>query len=275
MKRLIRGLLPLALFSACGCTYLFFKPSRALFSDPAAAGYNCEAVKFSAADGAQLTGLYFPPAGPPKAIVVHFHGNGQNMTAHYHYSAWLAAHGYGVLVFDYRGYGASGGKPSLDGALLDGEAALREALKLPGAEPDKVVIFGQSLGAAIAVAAVGESGFKPAAMVLEGGFDSYRGVAAAVLRRDVLGWPISWLPWMVVSGRHSPAAYIGRIDCPKLFISSPRDPVVPFQQGKELYEAAKPPKEFWRPSSGHIEAFGSFRALYGPRLLAFLQTALR
>lgn len=274
MKRLFRGLLPLALLSVCGCTYLFFKPSGRLFSDPAAAGYKCEAVKFDSSDGTPLTGLYFPPAGPQKAVVVHFHGNGQNMTAHYQYSAWLAAEGYGVLVFDYRGYGASGGKPSLAGAVRDGEAALREALKLPGAEPDKVVVFGQSLGAAIAVAAVGESGFKPAAMVLEGGFYSYRGVAAAVLRRGVLGWPVSWLPRLVVSGKYSPAEYIGRINCPKLFIGSPKDPVVPFPQGEKLYKAAKPPKEFWRTPSGHIEAFGGFRTKYGPRLLAFLKTAL-
>ena len=268
-------LLAAAVLQAAGCTHLFFKPSARVFSDPAAAGLRCEAVKFRSSDGTPLTGLFFPAAGVPKATVVHFHGNGQNMTAHYHYSAWLAAEGYNVLVFDYRGYGASGGRPSLDGAVADGEAALREALRLPGARPDRVVVFGQSLGGAIAVAAVAESGFKPAAMVLEGTFYSYRQVAAAVMRESWLTWPLSWLPGFAVSGRHSPAEYIAAIDSPKVFIHWRGDRTVPFEQGRRLYEAAGGPKELWLPPSGHIEAFTAHAAVYRPELLRFLAQAVK
>ena len=264
-------LLALALLSG-GCTHLFFQPDRNIFSDPAAAGLKYETIKFSSGDGTELTGLFFAPTGAPLGTVVHFHGNGQNMTAHFPYSAWLAGEGYNVFVFDYRGYGASGGKPSLDGLVLDGKAALAHALKLPGARPDKMIIFGQSLGGAIAVAAAAESGFKPAAMILEGTFYSYKSVGSAVLRRHWLTWPLAWLPWVAVSGGRAPKDYIGKIDCPKIFIHSERDGTVPFAQGRKLFDAATEPRQFWTVPAGHVEAFGAYRAVYAPRLLAFLKT---
>ena len=72
-------LLPAAA-ALCGCTHLFFQPSAVIFSDPAAAGTRYEVIKFASGDGTELTGMYFPPAGPPRGTVVHFHGNAQNMT---------------------------------------------------------------------------------------------------------------------------------------------------------------------------------------------------
>jgi fermentation-respiration switch protein FrsA (DUF1100 family) len=218
--------------------------------------------------------MFFPAQTQVLGTVVHFHGNAENMTAFFPYSAWLAARGYNVFIFDYRGYGASGGRPTLDGLVMDGRAALQHALKLPGAETGRIIVLGQSLGGAIAVAAVGEAGFKPAAMILEGTFYSYREVGAAVLRRHWWSWPVSWLPGVAVSGRHSPKDYIGRITCPKVFIHSPTDPTVPFAQGRKLYEAAPVPKELWLIPYGHIEAFGALRPIYGPRLVEFLKKVL-
>lgn len=265
----------IAALSLTGCTHLFFKPSKRVFADPASEGIKYEAVKFKSGDGTELTGIFFPPAGAPRGTVVYFHGNAQNMTAHYSYSAWLAKEGFNVFIFDYRGYGASEGKATLGGLVMDGEAALRQALKLPGARADKIVIFGQSLGGAIAVAASGESGFKPAALVVEGTFYSYRQVASAVLRRSWLTWPAAWLPWVAVSGAHSPSDYIAKLDCPKIFIHSLQDGVVPFTQGRKLFDAAPEPKEFWAVPDGHIEAFGAHRQTYGPKLLEFLKKTLK
>ncbi len=270
-----RLLLPLAAaLCLSGCTHLFFRPTGRVHADPAAEGLKYEAIKFNSADGTELTGLFFPAQGAPKATVVHFHGNGQNMTAHYPYSAWLAGAGYNVFIFDYRGYGASAGRPDLDGAVEDGKAALTHALKLPGADPRKIIVFGQSLGGAVAAAAIGESGFKPAALVIEGSFYSYRSMAAARLRGAALTCPVSWLAYLLVSGRHSPADHIGHITCPKLFLHAVNDDTVPYAQGRRLYEAAAAPKEFWDVPAGHIEAFTAFRPAYAPRLLDFLQTSL-
>lgn len=258
---------------ASGCTHLFFQPTRRIHSDPAELGYHYEAIKFKSSDGTPLTGMFFPPDGEPKATVVHFHGNAQNMTSHYPYSAWLAEEGYNVFIFDYRGYGASGGRATLDGVVMDGKAALAHALKLPGAAPEKIIVLGQSLGGAVAVAAVGESGFKPMAMVLEGTFHSYKGVGSAVLKERWLTWPLSWIPKIGVSGKHSPADNIGLIDCPKVFIHSEKDPTVPYAQGVKLFDAAAEPRVFWKTPSGHIDAFGGHGEEFRQRLLSFIGEA--
>lgn len=272
----IKILLPvIAALPLTGCTHLFFQPSKEVFGDPADSGLKYEAIKFKSGDGTDLTGLFFPSSGTALGTVVHFHGNAQNMTSHFPFSAWLAKEGFNVFILDYRGYGASGGKAALDGLVQDAKAALEQAQKLPGAEADRIIVFGQSLGGAIAVAAVGESGFKPAVLVLEGTFYSYKGVGSAILRRRWWTWPISWLPWVTVSGRHSPSDYIAGITCPKLFIHSEKDPIVPLSQGRKLFNAAVPPKEFWPVPYGHIDAFYSQREANGPRLVEFLKKALK
>jgi fermentation-respiration switch protein FrsA (DUF1100 family) len=270
-----RLLVLIPLFALGGCTHLFFQPSRAMLGDPASAGIKYETIKFKSEDGTNLTGMFFPAAGVPLGTVVHFHGNADNMTAFFPYSAWLAGEGYNVFIFDYRGYGASEGKPTLDGLVADGRAALAHALKFPGAKPDRIIAFGQSLGGAIAVAAAAESRFPLAGLVLEGTFYSYKGVGSAVLTRHWVTWPLAWLPWVAVSGRHAPADAVSRLTCPKLFIHSQKDPVVPYAQGRRLFEAAPAPKEFWSVPSGHIEAFGAYRAIYASRLLGFLRTTLK
>ncbi|KAF0125018.1 MAG: hypothetical protein FD189_1985 [Elusimicrobia bacterium] len=268
--RELRAAVLLAAGTLGGCTHLFFQPTRHIHSDPAELGYRYEAIKFESLDGTPLTGMFFPPDGEPRATVVHFHGNGQNMTSHYPYAAWLAREGYNVFVFDYRGYGASGGRATLDGVVTDGKAALAHALKLPGASPEKIIVMGQSLGGAVAVASVGESGFKPLALILEGTFHSYRGVGAAVLRERWLTWPFSWIPQLGVNGRHSPADNIGKVDCPTVFIHSEKDPTVPYSQGRKLFKSAPEPKFFWNTPSGHIDAFGAHGEKFRPLLLDFL-----
>ena len=257
-----------------GCTHLFFEPSRNIFDDPAATGIKYEVIKFRSGDGTELTGMFFPPAGAPLGTIIHFHGNAQNMTAHFPYSAWLAREGFNVFIFDYRGYGASGGKPTMNGLVQDGIAALKQARKLPGFDADRVAVLGQSLGGAIATASVGEAELpQPKALVLEGTFYSYKSIGAAVLRGRWWSWPFSWISWVGVTGKNSPSDYISRISCPKLFIHSERDPVIPFKQGRRLYEAAGEPKEFWALPHGHIDAFYGQRETYGPKLVAFLKKA--
>lgn len=274
--KVMRKLLPLLLCAAllCGCTKAFFQPGRVMYSDPATFGQRYEVIKFHSADGTELTAMFFPAKGNAAGTVVHFHGNAQNMTSHFPYSSWLADKGFNVFIFDYRGYGASGGEPSVPGLVADGVAALEQVRKIPGVDGDKVAVFGQSLGGAIAVAALAQyHGPKPSALVLEGTFYSYKGVASAVMRGRWWGWPFSWLPWLVVTGDYVPADYIGGINCPKLFLHSEKDPVVPFSQGMKLYRAAGEPKKLLLVPRGHTDAFYSFRETFGPQLVTFLTDA--
>jgi len=274
MQAPIRYLLFALLMPLSGCTHLFFHPSSRIYADPADSGIRYEVIKFPSADGTELTGMFFASTAPALGTIVHLHGNAQNMTSHFQYSSWLVHEGFNVFIFDYRGYGASKGKPGLYGAVQDAVAALKQVRKIPGVDGDRIAVFGQSLGGAIGIAAIAESGLpQPRALVLEGTFYSYKSVASAVMRKRWWSWPFSWLPWLAVTRSHAPYKEIAGITSPKLFIHSETDPVVPFSQGKRLYEASPGPKEFWTTPYGHIDAFGDQRETYGPRLVAFLKTA--
>jgi hypothetical protein len=275
MKRPLRLVL-IAAFALCtgGCTHLLFQPSSRIYTDPADSGLRYEVIKFPSMDGTELTGMFFASTAPALGTIVHLHGNAQNMTSHFQYFSWLAREGFNVFIFDYRGYGASKGKPGLDEAVQDAVVALKQVRKIPGVDGGRIAVFGQSLGGAIGIAAIAESGLpQPQALVLEGTFYSYKSVASAVLRKHWWSWPFSWFPWLAMSGSHVPYKEIAGITSPKLFIHSETDPVVPFSQGKRLYDASPGPKELWTTPYGHIEAFSGQRKTYGPLLVAFLKAA--
>ena len=264
------------LLSLSGCSSLLFYPERGLPFTPERAKLEYRDVTLTTADGLKLHGWWLPvkQGVEVKGTVLHLHGNGGNLAWHLGGSWWLPEQGYQVLMVDYRGYGRSEGEPSVPAIYQDIDAAFKWLDQAPEVQGKPLVLLGQSLGGALAVAALGESGFKPAAVVLEGTFYSYRQVAAAGLRSHWLTWPASWLPYLLVSGRHSPSDHIAGLTCPKVFLHAAGDGTVPFSQGRRLYDAAPGPKEFWEVPAGHIEAFTAFRAAYAPRLLAFLDAAL-
>jgi alpha-beta hydrolase superfamily lysophospholipase len=88
----------------------FYQPDRVLYSTPPSVGLKYENAVFVSSDGTRLTGWFIPAAGyqnpkNAKGTVVHFHGNAQNMSAHWQFVTWLPQRGFNVFVFDYRGYG--------------------------------------------------------------------------------------------------------------------------------------------------------------------------
>lgn len=279
MKNKLLYIVSLFALSTClsGCTHLFFAPTKYAYSNPMNDGIISEAMRFESKDGTPLTGLFFPATtANTKGTVVHFHGNGENMTSHYRYASWLATYGYNVFTFDYRGYGASGGRAgSLEGAVLDSIAALQAAFELPGVDIDKIILFGQSLGTAMALAAAAESEFDPAAIILEGSFYSYKAEARHVLAKHWITWPFLWLPSLTISGEYTPAEEIKKIKAPKIFLHSLKDTIVPYSQGRKLYEASPEPKQFWNVPNGHIEAFSFYGNVFSPRLLEYLDKVMQ
>ncbi|HYN85395.1 MAG TPA: alpha/beta hydrolase [Pyrinomonadaceae bacterium] len=195
-----------------------------------------EDVWFETSDGVRLHGwLVRAEREPPDATVVYFHGNGGNLS----YLDWLAAHlarrRLDVLLFDYRGYGRSGGAVADEAALYrDAEAAYEFVTRTRGVNPERVVLYGQSLGTAAAadVAARKTCG----ALVLESGLSSASDMAALVL---------PFAPrWTHRLGRNrlDSARKLASVRCPVMVAHGDRDATIPVEQGRALYAAAREPK---------------------------------
>ena len=264
-----------------GCTNVFLQPDRALHDRPERVGAKWEEVRFKSSDGTGLTGMWFPAQNVrvPKGVIVHFHGNGGNMTGHFLYVYWLALEGYDVFTFDYRGYGASDGEKSVKGSVEDGAAAIGAARKRAGGAAGRLIVLGQSMGGALALASLDRDGGEGVrGVVLDSTFASYRAVARDKLRQVWVTWPLQYpLSWTLISERFAPALLIARRKAvPLLMLHATGDPVVPYAQGRRLFDLAPGPKEFWKlDSAGHTEAFFAQGPKYRPPFLAWLDRVLQ
>lgn len=275
----MKALSILALAVLTACTNVFLQPDRVLRSLPdRGPGGTWQETSFASTDGTKLLGMWFPARrAASKGVIIQFHGNAENMTSHHHFVSWLAAEGYDVFCFDYRGYGGSEGKKSLPGAIADGVAALQTARSLAGASRERLIVVGQSLGGAIALAALERDGGEGVrGVILDSTFASYRGVARDRLSRVRLTWPLQVpLSWLI-SDRFAPARLLARRKpVPLLVVHAVGDPIVPYAQGRRLFELAPGPKEFWTlDSSGHTEVFLMRGADDRKRLLGWLDRVL-
>ncbi len=256
-----RCLLLVACLLLSGCTGLFFQPMKEHVADPAAFGFAYRDVTFEAADGTRLHGWFFPAKAERLGSVLFLHGNAENVSTHFAGAVWLTEGGFDVFAVDYRGYGRSEGAPTLDGLHLDAAAALHTLLAMPGIAPEEVVVFGQSLGGAIALAALAESPAKDelAGLVVEGAFSGYRGIAREKLADFWLTWALQWPIGLTVDDDYDlKAAAAGIAPLPLLIVHGQADDVVPPHHGDALFAAAREPKAIWRPArAGHIEAFAN------------------
>lgn len=239
-----------------GCNGLFYYPSARQYSKPADLAVPVEEVEFKSADGTALYGWLLRPPGEREALgtVVHFHGNAQNMTSHVQFVDWLAERGYNVFVFDYRGYGRSGGRAKRSGIIADSQAALDYIRGRKDIDSSRLLVLGQSLGGACALAALGEGSTEGVqAIAIDSSFLSYRQVANSVLGGTVLTKPLVHL---LISPGHDPADTIAKLEgIPLLFIHGDRDRIVPISNGQALFEAAPEPKKFLRvPGARHMHA---------------------
>jgi len=182
------------------------------------------------------------------------------------------------FVFDYRGYGRSQGKTSRRGVYEDAVAAIDYVKSRKDVDPKKLLIFGQSLGGANAIAVMGRNRIAGVrAVAIESTFYSYRRIVREKLAHipvlSILRWPLSFL---IVGNGYSPGKVVGDIaPIPLLLIHGTADRVIPFHHGKELYERASQPKEFWVVKNGrHTEAFTAYGRQYREALVKFYKDAL-
>ncbi len=222
---------------------LVYFPERKLEATPSDLGLGYEDVYFETSDGVTLHGWYVPgaddpSAGPGQAVcVVWFHGNAGNIGHRVYNLALMHSRvGASVLLFDYRGYGRSEGSPSEPGLYLDAEAAIEQAKLSCGVGDDGIVLFGRSLGGAVAVEMATRRPFRAA--VVESAFTSVKAMASVSNR--VIS---RFLPWFVVlKARYDNLAKIPSALSPVLIVHGDADSTVPHRMGLELYEAAPEPK---------------------------------
>ena len=216
-----------------------YSPLRKIIYTPAELELDYEDVIFTSRDGLKLTGWYIPVTGS-EFTILFCHANGGNMMHRLDSINIFYKLGLSCFIFDYRGYGNSQGIPSEEGTYLDAGAAykwLTEEKRIP---PEKVIIFGRSLGGSIAAQLAGS--VTACALIVESAFTSYVDIG----KKFYPYMPVRWCARF----SYRTIDYIRDVHCPVMFIYSKNDEVVPFEFGLELYEAANKPKEF-------IEIFGS------------------
>ena len=218
-------------------------------------------VQLTTADGLDLLSWYLPPPeGRP--VIAYFHGNGGNIAYRADRVRRFAREGYGALLVEYRGYGGNPGAPTEAGLFEDARAGL-EFLRAQGIAAGRIVLYGESLGTAVAVHAATRG--PVGAVVLESPFTSI----AAVAQHHYPFVPANLLVW----DRFDALSRIGQIDAPLLMLQGGRDGIVPARFGEALFAAAPEPKERWlKPEAGHedLAGFGALDAV-----VAFIERRLR
>lgn len=222
---------------------LMFIPMRGVTSTPADSGLTYEDVRFAAADGTPLHGWFLPGSG--RGTVLFCHGNAGNIGHRLDSLEIFHSLGLSVFLFDYRGYGKSDGSPTIEGVYSDLEGAWKHLTKVRGISPEEIVLFGRSLGGA--VAAWGAEKYSPAGLILESTFTTL----ADAGRRHLFFLPVG----LMVGNAFDTLSRMKNITCPVLVASSPDDEIVPGKHGLILYDAAGEPKAFLPLIGGHNDGF--------------------
>ncbi len=232
----------LASFALMEDRFLYF-PTRELAAGPETFGLRAEELSPVAEDGVRLHGWWI--RGHGRRAVLFFHGNAGNIGDRLDRARILNARlGLDVFLVDYRGYGRSAGTPSEDGLYRDGRAVHQAAVER-GFRPGQIVLFGESLGSAVAVQIALD---RPcAAVVLETPFLS----VPAMAREH---YP--FVPAFLIRNRFDNGAKIAAVPVPKLFLVAGRDEIVPPEQSLRLYELAREPKRlFVIPGARHNDTY--------------------
>jgi pimeloyl-ACP methyl ester carboxylesterase len=188
------------------------------------------------------------PATAPERLghVLFCHGNGGNIGDRAPHAALLAAAGFDVLLFDYRGYGRSPGRAGEEATYADARAAREALLACDGVDPARLLYLGESLGAAVALELA--LAHPPAGLILQSPFTSIRDIAR-------VHYP--FVPRSLVPAAYPSLDRIPRLRAPLLVIHGARDPIVPLMHGEELFHAAPEPKRLEVfPAAAHNDLGG-------------------
>src|SRR5229473_5120926 len=230
-----------------GLAVLFFKQREFIFpipqtlrTAPEAAGFpEAEEHVLSTADGEKVI-IWHVPAQPGHAVVIYFPGNGDFLAGNVGRFRAIAADGTGLVALSYRGYAGSSGQPSERGLLQDAAAAY--AFTAARYTPDRIVLWGFSLGTGAAVAVAAEQ--PVGKLILEAPYTSMADVAGPLLRIA----PVRWL----IRDQFRSDQRIAGVSAPLLIMHGARDATIPIGFGERLFALAHEPKQFVRfPDGDH------------------------
>ena len=190
-------------------------------------------IYFQTQDGKKLHGWFFPLKND-SPVILFCHGNAGNISHRLDNIKRLLEKNLQVFIFDFRGYGKSTGRPSEKGLYLDGLAAYDYLVKKEKVSPERIILFGRSLGAAVALNIATQKSAK--SIIMESAFTSTKDMAKTIILFRLFSWAIP--------ANYNNMAKISRINIPLLIIHGDHDEIVPFHMGQTLFESAKDPKYF-------------------------------
>ena len=247
----------------CAAVYVFqsrmvFFPDRGLVAEPTTIGLDFGDVHIDTDDGERLHGWFVP--GDGDKVVLFLHGNAGNISHRLESIRIFHELGLSVLAVDYRGYGRSTGHMSEQGSYVDARAAFRYLRDARGFDPEQIILFGRSLGSAIAIELA--THVRPGALIAESCYTSTPDVGARHYRL----LPVRLLARI----RYDSLSRVPQIHCRKLFIHSRNDEMLPLGLARRLFEAAADPKTFMEISGDHNSGFMTSGSTYVDGLTRFL-----
>ncbi len=250
-------------FMQPGMIYYPDIPTRNIQYTPASIGLDFQSVNFVTDDKVKLHAWYIP-SDNPRATVLFCHGNAGNISHRLDSIQIFNRLGLNVFIFDYRGYGQSEGKMTEKGSYLDAEAAWKYLTYNKNILPGNIIIFGRSLGGAIASWLA--SHHEPAALIIESSFSSVNSMGKHF-------YP--FLPVSLISRfSYNTAEYVKNVSSPVLIIHGPNDEIIPYSEGQKLFASASEPKRFFDLRGGHNDGFIATGSKYVRALDGFISDHL-
>lgn len=268
-KLLLAFILCAFFISSCSTSSFFYVPYKEFKYFPDTTKYFLEEVNFKSANGKNLNGWFFKPKNTTIiGTILHFHGNAANISYQYQFSDSLIKAGFQVMTFDYQGFGKSEGTESQENVLEDGIAALYYMKAREDVKNTKLILFGQSLGGHLSCVVAAREQKLIDALIVEGAFTGHERMAVYVGKKQ--GAP-KWLTKLLVPTKYDAIEEIDKVTIPKLIIHSTEDETCPFYMGKELFDKAIAPKEFWEIKGGHINASKVYKGEFVKRFMEIIK----
>jgi len=240
-----------------------YHPYKSIEATPQDIALDYEDVNIATADGVKLNG-WFIPSDMPRATILFSHGNGGNISHRLEKIKILNKLDLNILIYDYRGYGLSAGKPSEEGLYLDADAMYRYLINKKKISPETIIAYGESLGGAVAINLASKQ--VMGGLIIEDSFTSVSEVAKKIF---------PFIPAAVYKSKYDSLTIIKNIDVPKLMFHSIEDEIIPFELGKKLFDASAEPKKFVELRGGHNDAFMVSQELFIEEIGLFIDKLLK